>query len=434
MASSDTTEFFNRSKNRLDEPQPPGRAPTRQPQPKPNQSTHHPAPPSSPSTQHTTSPEPSDSDKPTKKRRTKPNTDRLVAAPPARNRARAIALRAQAAGVSSVHLSAPRPLLKHNHSDPGRTLNFSDSESDGVEPAGGMGSPGRASESREGSVRLPSLTALEEHNTRLREMAQLNGWKPQPGSALEKVMAGRNDEVGARGRAEGGAADGAAKAGGAAVAGATDDPNQANNDARGPSLNGDIDDPYDTYKLPRSRKTKLAPTSSITSRTPTSVKLKLKPTQPAPAKSTNHPTALTPSPSPPSPSAPGPVPFDESGPVIPPTDFWGVAGAARPAAGKGKKRQHGEATRALKSLSDMRNSVSGGLAEGLGMMSDDIICGDTEEESGGEGGKYETVAAKAKRQREEAQGKPEQIGVSVREDWPRPPKGLTLRFGVFQPG
>lgn len=394
MSSSDTTEFFNRSKNRLDQPQ--SRLPTRQP--KPNQPSTSTLPQSSPSTQPSSSPPQSDDGHPNKRRKAKARAqpDGLLVAPPARNRARAIQLRAQAAGGSNLNLSAPRPLTKQPQPAAERSLRLSsdsDSDGQGKGKAKERGSPGR--DEREESARLPSLTALEEHSSRLREMAKLSGWQPKVGSELEKVMSGRSDEL----RVEDDHREvngGGGKAGGVNGV-AKDKPTRG---PRPPSSPGDITDPYDNYKgPPHSRLKNLASTSAAATRTPTSAAAKPKRSNSSTAK--KRTPAAAPTPSPPEDE---PVPFMDPLPAAPPADFWGVAGGARPAATKGKKRAHGEATRSLQSLSDMRNTVSGGLAEGLGMMSDDIVCGDTEEESGGEGGKYESVAAKAKREREEAKG------------------------------
>lgn len=299
-----------------------------------------------------------------------------------------------------MNLSAPRLLTKQPQLAPQRSLHLSsDSDSDArPDPPKERGSPSR--DDRERTDRLPSMTALEEHNQRLREMARLNGWQPKAGTNLEKGMSGKGDELGP---GDGGG-EGPSGGGGAAKASGESGGRQVHSRTgpRPPSSPGDITDPYDSYKgPPHTRLKNPASTSSAVNRTPTSAATKPKTKRSASSTAKKPPPAAKLSPSPPEDEE---IPFAEPGPANPPADFWGVSGGARPAAGKGKKRQHGEATRALQSLSDVRNTISGGMAEGLGMMSDDIICGDTDEDSGGEGAKYETVAAKAKRAREEAKG------------------------------
>jgi hypothetical protein len=80
-----------------------------------------------------------------------------------------------------------------------------------------------------------------------------------------------------------------------------------------------------------------------------------------------------------------------------PEDFWGVDSHTLGQERLAKKKAHGEASKKLKTLSEQRTALVLPDDEG-----DDEIAGSS---SGSEGpGKYETVAAKAKRQKEEALG------------------------------
>ena len=215
-----------------------------------------------------------------------------------------------------------------------RLSSDSDSDGQGKGKAKERGSPGR--DEREESARLPSLTALEEHSSRLREMAKLSGWQPKVGSELEKVMSGRSDEL----RVEDDHREvngGGGKAGGVNGV-AKDKPTRG---PRPPSSPGDITDPYDNYKgPPHSRLKNLASTSAAATRTPTSAAAKLKRSNSSTAK--KRTPAAAPTPSPPEDE---PIPFMDPLPAAPPADFWGVGGGARPAATKGKKRAHGEKVR-----------------------------------------------------------------------------------------
>ncbi|KAI5479856.1 hypothetical protein MNV49_002414 [Pseudohyphozyma bogoriensis] len=82
----------------------------------------------------------------------------------------------------------------------------------------------------------------------------------------------------------------------------------------------------------------------------------------------------------------------------PHVDFWN-AGPAKVVSSKGKKHEHGKATRALASLSEMRRGFDAGLAK---QKQPQVEVVDDESDSGSEPQKYESVAAAQKRKAAES--------------------------------
>lgn len=148
----------------------------------------------------------------------------------------------------------------------------------------------------------------------------------------------------------------------------------------------------------RSRRRTSASTAqtSFTDRSSSAVKKKAptakKPAAPKAKSTTTTKTRKRRSSPPPVDRSPSPV---EQPPA--PEDFWGVQSHELGGERLAKKKAHGEASKKLKTLSEQRSALVLPDDEG-----EDEIAGSS---SGSEGpGRYETVAAKAKRQKEEALG------------------------------